>query len=134
MATERVTAQQHDVDRQHDGANADAEGSLARQGVGEPECLPHVAGEDQYEPQRNVHEIAMNVLHDERERILSEITFPRLAHGARRWIGPERFVVSAAIVIARQAKTAGRPKYQQRRRERQPPWPPAGFRPEQAMR
>ena len=54
----------------------------------------------------------MYVLDDQGEGSLPEVGFARLAYGARRWIGPERLVVSAAIVVASETESAGRPQDQ----------------------
>ena len=57
----------------------------------------------------------MHILHDEREGTFAEIGFARFADGAGRRIGPERFVIRAAVIIAGETKTARRPQNQQRR-------------------
>ena len=67
----------------------------------------------------------MDVLQDQRERVLAAIRLARLADRARRRIGPERLVVGAAVVVAGEAEAARRPEDQQRRRERQRARPPA---------
>ena len=58
----------------------------------------------------------MDVLKDQREVALAQIVLARLAHGAIGRIGPERFVISAAIVVAGEAEAARRPQNQQRHR------------------
>ena len=95
-----VAAEQHDVGRQHERADADAERHRAGRRIGEPERLPHVVGEDQQDRQRQEQEVAMDVLQDERKRVLAPVARARLADGARRRIGPERLVVRAAVVVA----------------------------------
>src|SRR5277367_185187 len=52
----------------------------------------------------------MDVLDDEREGSLAEIFFARLADGAGRRVGSEGFVGRAAIVVASEPESAGRPK------------------------
>ena len=73
----------------------------------------------------------MDVLEDERKRLLAEVLLARLADGAGRRIGPERLVVGAAIVVAGEAEAARRPEDQERGRKRQRRRPPAGFGPNQ---
>src|ERR1700730_11003846 len=52
----------------------------------------------------------MDVLDDERERALAEIFLAGLADGAGRRVRPEGFVICAAIVVARDSESAGRPE------------------------
>ena len=54
----------------------------------------------------------MDILDDQRERALTEVGLARLADSAGRRIGPERLVVSAAVLIASEAESAGRPEDQ----------------------
>src|SRR5579862_5885928 len=61
----------------------------------------------------------MEVLHDEREASLAEIAFARLAHGAGWWIGPERFVICASVVVTGEAEEAGYPEDEECGRVRQ---------------
>src|SRR6266404_3546695 len=103
MTAERVAAEQDDVYRENNRADADAEPAI------KPERFPNVVGEDQNKNQREVEKVAVNVLHDERERTLAEISFARFANGARGRIGPERFVIRAAIVVTGESKSARRP-------------------------
>ena len=84
--------------------------------------------------EREIEKIAVHVLHDQRKRTLAEIRFARLAHGARRRIGPERFVIGAAIVITGQPESARRPQDQKRRRKQQPGRPPGRLRSEPTVR
>ena len=44
---------------------------VAGRAIGEPQRLPHVVGEDHQEDQRDVQEVAVDVLHDEREEPLA---------------------------------------------------------------
>ena len=76
----------------------------------EPERFPNVVTENQDENEREIQEIAMHVLHDERERALAEIRFARLTDSARGRVRPECFVIRAAIVITGQAESARRPQ------------------------
>ena len=67
VATERVTSQQHDIDQQHEGPDADAELLLQRHGVREQQRQPDIVGQDDDEDHRDVEEVAVDVLPDERE-------------------------------------------------------------------
>src|SRR5436190_384780 len=115
MAAEGVTAEQNNVHRQHEGSDADAERSLAWRRVLEPHGFPDIAREEQQENQGEIKEIAVNVLQDQRKGILAPIRFPRFGYGAGRRVGPERFVIGAAIVVAGETKSSRRPKDQERR-------------------
>ncbi len=105
---------------------------LAGGGVGEPHRLPDVVREEQDEHQREVQEVAMDVLQDQRETNARPVALARLADRAGRRVGPERLVVGAAVVVAGEPEQPRRPEDQQRRRERQPAGPPAGLRTHQA--
>ena len=72
----------------------------------------------------------MDVLHEEGKGILAAIRLTRFADRAGRRIGPERLVVSPAVIVAGQPKTARRPEDQQRGRKRKPTRPPTRSRPE----
>ena len=96
----------------------------------EPHRFPRVAGEDEDEQQREIKEVAVNVLHDQGKRVFARIAFSRLADGARRRVGPKRFIIGAPIIVARQAKAGRCPEDQKRGRKQQPRWPPARFRAE----
>src|ERR1700689_697876 len=52
----------------------------------------------------------MDVLHDQREGTLAQIFLARLAHGTGWRIGPEGFIVGAAVVVAGEAESAGGPE------------------------
>ena len=117
MTTKRVAAQQHDIHRQHERADADAERFRPVRGIDEPHRFPDIVGENENENEREVEKIAMHVLHDEREGTFAEIGFARLADGAGRRIGPERFVICAAVIITGEPESARRPKNQKRGRE-----------------
>ena len=67
----------------------------------------------------------MDVLQDQRERLLTAIALARLADRAGRRVRPERLVVGAAVVVAGEAEAAGRPQNQQRRGKRERARPPA---------
>ena len=133
VAAERVAAEKHDVDRQDQRAQADPELDAAG-AVGEPQRQPHVVGQDHDEDERQVEKVAMHVLHDQRERAFSPVALARFADRARRRVRPERLVVSAAVVVAGEAKAAGGPQDQERRRERERARPPGRMLPEPRVR
>src|SRR5687767_4455174 len=54
----------------------------------------------------------MNVLQNQRERTFATIRFSRLTNGAGWRVGPEGFVISAAIVVAGDPKSCRRPQNQ----------------------
>ena len=78
--------------------------------------------------------VAMEILQDERKRVLTAVTGSRLANGARGRVGPEGFVVGPAIVVARQPEQPGNRQDEQRRRKRQPRRPIRRWRTEPAVR
>ena len=67
MAAKRISSEQHDIHRQDDGSDANAEAFLARGGIGKPHRLPHIATEKAYKQNCQVQEVAVRVLQDERE-------------------------------------------------------------------
>ena len=58
MAAKSVAAEQNDVDREHDRANADAKSMI------KPDRLPNIIAQDQNENEREVEKITMHILHD----------------------------------------------------------------------
>ncbi len=115
---ERVTAknistQKHHVHNQNEGPDTDSETVGKSEGY---HCVidqkgPHQVGEPQ--------KVAMVILQNQRKASFAEILLARLAHRARRRIGPERFVVCAAVVVTGQPEKAGYPENEKRRRKRQ---------------
>src|SRR5689334_1078607 len=89
--------------------------------------LPNIIRQNPDEDDRNIHKVAMHVLHDQRKRTFTEISFARLANGACGRISPERFVIRASIIVAGQPKSAGRPENEQRGRKQKPTGPPNWF-------
>ena len=65
VTAKSVTAEQNDVDREDDGADADSES------ITEPKRLPDVVAQNQNENEREIQKIAVHILHDERERTLT---------------------------------------------------------------
>src|SRR3954454_1074375 len=110
MASERVAAEQDHVHQQHERADVHVEVAV----VPTEEAVPRVFGEQPDKDDRDVEEVAVDVLDDEGEGTFAEVSLARLADGTVRRIGPERFVVSAAVVVTREAKTAGSPQDQKR--------------------
>ena len=99
--------QQHDVDARARSCRRRCR-TACRRRRREPHRLPHVVGEHEEEDDREIEEVAVDVLDDERERVLAEIALARLADGARRRIRPERLVVGAAIVVTGEPEAARR--------------------------
>ncbi len=111
MTAERVAAQQDYVQREHDCSDADAE-MIRTRCVRKPHRFPRIVRENENEQQREVKEVAVNVLHDERKRIFTEISLSRLTHRTGGRVRPKRFVISAAVVITGEPETGGRPQNQ----------------------
>src|ERR1043166_1868729 len=118
MTTEGVTAEQNNVDREHNSTDPDSESAI------EPQRLLNVIGQNADEDQSEIKEVAGHVLHDQRERTLTERGFPRPAGSACGRVGPERFVIRASIIVAGEPKSTGRPENEERRREQHPARPP----------
>ncbi len=118
MASQGVAPQQNHVDDEHEAPHADAEVPV------EPKTSPRVGSEDDEEGQSDVKEITMKILQGQREGVLAAEALARLTHRAGGRVRPEGFVIGAAVVIAGQAKTTGRPKDQNRRRKGEPAWEP----------
>src|SRR5579871_426546 len=108
VASEGVAAQQDHVDEKNYRTEAYAEVTI------EPHREPNIVGEQDQEEDGEIQKIAMDVLNDEREGALAEIFFARLTDGASGRIGPERFVVGAAIVVAGEAESAWGPEDEHR--------------------
>ena len=58
----------------------------------------------------------------------------RFADGARRRVGPERFIIGSPVIVTGQAKASRGPEDQKSWREKEPSWPPARFRTKNCMR
>src|SRR6266481_1457550 len=133
MAAERVRAEQAEVEREYDRADAHAECAMAGR-VGKPERIVEIVREDEQKRDRDVEEVAVNILEYQREKSLAQIRRARLAHRAVDRIRPHRLVVRAAIVVAGEPESARRPEDQKRGRERKNTGPPAGLRTEPCVR
>ncbi len=70
VTAKRVTGQQDNIEREYNRSDADAE-ALCAGCTREPHRFPRVVRENENEEQREVQEIAMNVLHDERKGIFA---------------------------------------------------------------
>src|SRR5712691_656083 len=127
VTTKGVSAKQINIHREHDCTDADAKRSFSTRRIDKPKRLPHVVSQNKDKKKCNVQKVAVNVLHDEREGTLAEISFARLPHCARRRVCPKGFVISAAVVITGEPKSARRPQNQKRRRKQQPRGPPTWF-------
>src|ERR1700733_1624786 len=123
VTTERVAGQQAGIDDHHHRADANAEPAVAEK---RRDTLPPEADEQK---QRPIKRIAMEVLND-KERRLSTIGPPDAAYGASGRAEEERLVVSAAIVVAREAEGDGDPREEERRSLRQERRPPGRKRSE----
>src|SRR5260221_7563577 len=106
MAAQRITAEENHVQDENDGSDAETKMLDAGYGIFKPHPQPGVVGEQNDEDDREIHEVAMDVLDDEREGALAEVGFARFAHGAVDRVGPERLVIGAAIVITGEAESA----------------------------
>ena len=131
MTAKSVAAEQNNIDRQDERADANSERSLARRRIDKPHRFPNIVSEHEDEKEREIEKIAMHILHDERKGALAEVGAARLADGAGRWIGPESLVVGATVIITGEPKTARRPENEERRRKEKPGRPPSGFGPNQ---
>src|ERR1700722_266924 len=126
MTAKRVAAQQEDVRRQDDRSHADPEVLGARR-IAEPHRPPRIVCQNEDKKQRDVKEVAGNVLHDQRERVFARISFSWFADRACGRVSPERFVIGTTVVVTREGKAGWSPENKKSGREEQPPWPPARF-------
>src|SRR5436190_15559203 len=79
-------------------------------GSHEPKPFEGVVSQDHDKQECDIEKISVNVLHYERKLSLTPIRMTRLANGATRWVCPEGFVISSAIVVASEPKSAGCPQ------------------------
>src|SRR5579883_449085 len=126
VAPERIGTQQDRVDDHDQGAEGDSEALSAA--LPEPQGPPGITQQDKDENDRQIQEVAVHVLKNQREAALSPVGLSRLPHGAGGRIGPEGLVVGAAVVVAGQAESARSPQDQHGRGERQEHRPPRGRR------
>src|ERR1700733_4682654 len=115
MARKCVGRQQDNVHQHDQGANADSEFTV------EIEREDRVIPEKGDEYHRDVKEVAVHILQDERKRCFTAIVpAPTLTHGARRRVQQKSAVNRFAVVIAGSAETQ-RPGENQYRRRKRPP-------------
>src|SRR5450759_2265652 len=100
MASQRVAAEQDDVDGEYDRSEPDPEFLAACVYIEEPHRPVHIAGEDNEKGQRHVEEVAVDVLNHEWEEFFAAIARAGLAHGAVRRVGPEALVVRSPIAVS----------------------------------
>src|SRR5689334_3690080 len=107
MASEGEAAQQRGIGGQHQAADSNMEA------VRKEKALDGVMPEKDQEEHREIHEVPVQVLEDEREfRLSTIILVAPLVYGASRRIEKEGPIVGLSIVIAREAKASGRPEDQ----------------------
>src|SRR5829696_7569292 len=114
VARQRVEGQEHGIDEQDHGPEADPPA------VGEVEGAQRVPGQDDRERQGQVEEVAVDVLQDQGEAGLAGVAGPGVGDGAGRWRPPERPVVRLAVVVAGQPEPERERQHQQGGGERPP--------------
>jgi len=112
MTTERITAEQNDIDCENHRPNANAKHTFSCPWIDKPKRFAHVIGEDQNENESEIEKIAVNVLNNQREGTFAQISLSRFTNGACRRIRPERLIVCAPVVVTGQTKSTGCPKNQ----------------------
>jgi len=95
LATERVPTEENDVQCEDKATHSDAEA------IGKPESFDCIPREHADKHDRDIHEVAVNVLNAQRPRTFADVTFPRFPDGTARWVGPKGFVIGSAVVIGR---------------------------------
>src|SRR5207253_3725309 len=118
-----VKGQQRDVHKQNQRTDSNSE-FLQSQPSGKEKSLVRVMPQKQQKQNRQVQEIAMNVLQNKRKRRFPLVAaFSAFAYRARWWIEEKCPVVRFAIVVASRAKSQ-RPRENQKRRRKFPPTVP----------
>src|SRR4029079_7955591 len=108
VAAERERRQADDVQQQHERAEADPELEPAAVRV-EEERAAGVVPEEREHDDREVEEVPMRVLEDQREPALAAVALPAGARAGRR--GQEvGAVVGLAVVVTSGTKTERRPE------------------------
>ena len=113
MTAKGVAAKKNDVNGEHDCSDANSEGFATSRRIAKPQRLPNVDREDDNKNEREIKEIAMDVLHNKRKRTLAQIRRSRFAHAAGGGIGPKSLVIGASIIIAGKPESTGRPQDQE---------------------
>src|SRR4029077_5066235 len=96
VTAKRVAAQQNNVDRKHNRADADSKP------IWKPKRLPYVVRQNEKKKESKLEKVSLHILHDKRDRPFAPVALPRFAYRAGRRVGPERFVIGAAIIITGQ--------------------------------
>ncbi len=118
VAGQRVEPDQDHVDRHQHGAEAHVDAVvLARR---RPEGQEHVVRQDHADHDGGVPEVAVDVLHQQREPRLAAVGGVRLGHGARGRRQPERPVVGLPVVVAGHPEAQREDQDDQRSGERPP--------------
>src|SRR5579883_2278883 len=94
MATERIAGEQDDVHQHNQRSQADPEAAVPI------ERLDGIDPEKDQCDGREVHEVAVQVLHGPGKRGLSAVALARLADGAPRRVGKKGAVIRLAIIVA----------------------------------
>src|SRR5688572_14905855 len=128
VTSQRVAAEQDDVEREHERTDADAEFGASGCRINEPQGSVDVVEENAEEDQRDVEEVAMDVLEHQRKRLLAAVRLARLTDAARGRVGPEGLAVRAAVVVTGEPEKRGKGQNDQGGGERKPSRPPAGAR------
>ena len=115
MATEGIAAEEEHVEAQDDRSQADTEACFTGSSIGKPHAPVGIVGQEEEKADRDVEKVAMDVLDDQRQGVLSEIAFPRFADRARWRVRPEGLVLRAPVVVAGQSKTNWDTKNKKRR-------------------
>src|SRR5438874_13360576 len=98
MTGEKIQRQQDDVEQQNQGPESNPNS------VGEEKSFDRVMPKEDEEDNRQVHEIAMDILQDEGKPRLAGVVALSLRHGATWRIEKKCAVISLAIVVAGRAE------------------------------
>src|SRR5262245_65168254 len=110
MTAERVTTQEHDIQSQHEGADANTKPLASTAWLDKPHGFPDVVRQKTEQHDSQIKKVAMNILEDEGKGMLAQILLSGFDHSTGRGVSPERFVISASIVVASQAEQSRRPE------------------------
>ena len=92
VTAKSVASEENNVYRQHDRPDTKPERSLARHRIDKPHRFPNIVRKHKEKEKREIEEVAMHILNDERKGTLAEVGAARLANSAGRWIGPEGLI------------------------------------------
>src|SRR5438477_1690178 len=110
MTGEKIQRQQDDVEQQNQGPESNPNS------VGKEKSFDRVMPKEDEEDNRQVHEIAMDILQDEGKPRLAGVVALSLRHGATWRIEKERTVIRFAVVVAGRAEPKRSAENEQRRR------------------